>query len=305
VSANAKNKQKPLELADPTDVESLQQLFIALKKPMQPSKLKQYGQNFLINSGARDAIIKAAKLEPTDTVLEIGPGSGVLTQKLVERAKRVVAIDIDPYLLEVTRAAATQNGQTAKNLELRLEDVRKINLPGLFGATDGKPAEHYVLVSNVPYYLTGYLLELFTSTSVPPKRMVLTLQKEVAERITARPDDQTILSIAIKLFGTARIECDVLRDAFWPAPAVDSAVLVIERHVKPVIPASETKNLMRVVKAGFSARRKKLANALSGGLHLELDTVRERLTAAGFGVNARAQELSLKDWAKVSQSFPA
>ena len=216
----------------------------------------------------------------------------------------MIAIDIDPYLLEVTRAATTHDGLEAKNLELRLEDVRKINLPGMFGSATDKPAEPYILVSNVPYYLTGYLLELFTSTSVPPKRMVLTLQKEVAERITARPDDQTILSVAIKLFGTARIECDVLRDAFWPAPGVDSAVLVIERHTKPLIPVAETHNLMRVVKAGFSARRKKLANALAGGLHLELDMVRGRLTGAGFGPNARAQELSLQDWAKVSHKFP-
>lgn len=286
-----------MQFSDPLNVSELQRIFAELKKSPRPGQLKKFGQNFLIDRPARDAIIAAARLQPTDTVLEIGPGSGVLTQQLVQRAKRVIAIDIDPYLLEVTRLAAVTDDKAAHNLELQLQDVRKLNLPKLF------PDKDYVLVSNVPYYLTGYLLELFTSSTTPPKRMVLTLQKEVAERITARPDDQSILSISIALFGTATLVREIPREAFWPEPNVDSAVILIERHAKPLIPAQETKRLMRVVKAGFSQRRKKLANALAGGLQLELGVVREKLAGLGFAENVRAQELSLPDWAKLSQLF--
>ncbi|MFH0830579.1 MAG: 16S rRNA (adenine(1518)-N(6)/adenine(1519)-N(6))-dimethyltransferase RsmA [Parcubacteria group bacterium] len=275
---------------DPTDVRQLKQTFAALGKP---NNYKQFGQNFLIDPALRDSILAAAALVSSDTVLEIGPGSGVLTQKLVECVGRVVAIDIDPYLLEVTRLAC----QGANNLELRLEDVRKINLPKLFGQKE------YVLVSNVPYYLSGYLLELFTETPNSPKRMVLTLQREVAERIVAGPGEQSILSIAIALFGRAKLMQVVSRSAFWPEPKVDSAVLVIERHVQPIVLAAQKKPLMRVVKAGFSAKRKKLANALAGGLHLEVVEVRERLKQAGLDPNIRAQELTLKDWALLSQKF--
>ncbi len=286
-----------MQFSDPLDVSELQRIFAELKKSPKPSNLKKFGQNFLVDRATRDAIIEAAQLQSTDTVLEIGPGSGVLTQQLVLRAKRVLAIDIDPYLLEVTRLAATTDGKPAANLELQLQDVRKLNLPKLFGGIE------YVLVSNVPYYLTGYLLELFTSTSAAPKRMVLTLQKEVAERITAAPDNQSILSISIALFGTAQLVREIPRDAFWPAPEVDSAVIVIERHAVPPVEATRLKQVMRVVKAGFSQRRKKLANALAGGLQLELNEVRAKLTQLGFSENVRAQELSVADWAKLSQVF--
>ncbi|MFO0705054.1 MAG: 16S rRNA (adenine(1518)-N(6)/adenine(1519)-N(6))-dimethyltransferase RsmA [Candidatus Andersenbacteria bacterium] len=288
-------KPAKLQFTDPTNVAELKRIFGALKKPLTPARLKQYGQNFLIDSQARDAIITAAELTPRDVVLEIGPGSGVLTQKLVERAKKVLAIDIDPYLLEVTRLATQKNGMDAANLELQLQDVRKINLPKLF------PDGNYVVVSNVPYYLTGYLFELFTSTTVPPKKLLLTIQKEVAERITAGPKDQTTLSIVLALFGTTQIVREVPRDSFWPAPAVDSAVVVIERHTKPIVPADQQQQLLRVVKAGFSARRKKLSNALAGGLRIELEQARGLLAAAGLDQNSRAQELSLTDWAKLSQ----
>jgi len=289
-----------LHFDNPLEVAELKRIFALLKKPSSDARLKEFGQNFLIDGRARDDIIAAAKLEPADHVLEIGPGSGVLTQKLVMQAARVVAIDVDPYLLEVTRLATLQPDKTSpKNLELMLQDVRTINLPKLFPKSGGE----YVVVSNIPYYLSGYLFELFTSSAVTPKRLVLTVQKELAERVAAAPDDQTVLSIVVALFGKASIVREIPSSAFWPAPRVDSALLVVDRHAQPPIDPAQAKSVMRVVKAGFSARRKLLANALSGGLNIPIQEARQKLVEAGFAPNVRAQELGLKDWALLSQKF--
>ena len=289
-----------LHFSNPLDVAELKRIFGVLKKPSKESHLREFGQNFLIDGRARDDIIAAAQVTRSDQVLEIGPGSGVLTQQLATRAGRVVALDVDPYLLEVTRLATVQpDGSTPSNVELLLQDVRKVNLPDLF------PEGDYIVVSNIPYYLSGYLFELFTTTKVPPKRLVLTVQKEVAQRVTAGPKDQTILSVVMALFGRASIVREIESGAFWPAPNVDSAVLVIERHATPVVDPAETKQIMRVVKAGFSARRKNLANALAGGLALPIDQTRLLVEQAGFSPTIRAQELSLQDWALLSQKIAA
>jgi 16S rRNA (adenine1518-N6/adenine1519-N6)-dimethyltransferase len=280
---------------DPTSINQLREVFALLRKPVSTEALKKYGQNFLIDGQAGDSIITAAQLSPADTVLEIGPGSGVLTQKMAPLAHRIVAIDIDPYLLEVTRLAVGK----ASNVELRLEDVRKINLPKLFCAE--KSSGSYIVVSNLPYYLTGYLLELFSTSPCSPRRMVLTLQKEVAERILAPVGDHTMLSISMAVFGKTKLVREIPAESFWPQPLVDSAVIRIDRHERPVIAPADQKKFFRVVKAGFSARRKKLSNALSGGLRISIDEAKKLLTAAGLPENARAQELSLENWSQLSQ----
>jgi 16S rRNA (adenine1518-N6/adenine1519-N6)-dimethyltransferase len=280
---------------DPASVEQLREVFAFLRKSQAPGALKKYGQNFLVDRASRDAIIKAAEIGAGDTVLEIGPGSGILTQKLAGVAKKVVAVDIDPYLLEAARLA-TGN---ARNVELRLEDVRDINLPKLF-CSDAQ-AGAYLVVSNVPYYLTGYLLELFTTSTCSPRRMVLTVQKEVAERILAPVGDHTVLSISMAVFGKTTLVRELPKEVFWPQPTIDSAVIRIDRHTQPVIaPADQTK-FFRVVKAGFSARRKKLSNALSGGLRISIDEAKKLLASAEIPENARAQELSLEKWSQLSQ----
>ena len=278
---------------DPTNLEDLKHAFAVLHKPRN---FKKYGQNFLIDARARDEIIAAARLNRSDQVLEIGCGSGVLTQQLVQHAGHVTALDIDPYLLEVTRLACAD----AKNLDLRLEDVRKINLPKLFcerGITD------YKLVSNVPYYLTGYLLELFLSSPCPPSLSVLTIQKEVADRVLAKPGDYTLLTVSVQVFGSAKLVQTISRRSFWPQPNVDSAVITLERHAKPLIAPTEQKKFFRVVKAGFSARRKKLSNALAGGLRLDVSAAQTALKAADLPPKARAQELTIQKWAELSQKI--
>lgn len=286
---------------DPTRIDDLKRVFAMLKKPRN---FKGLGQNFLIDKKVRDDIIAGANIKTTDHVLEIGSGSGVLTQELVARAARVVALDLDPYLLELTRMVCAG----AKNLELRLEDVRKINLPKLFrkpttgqNHTSTTDTSGYIVVSNVPYYLTGYLLQLFLSSSCPPTRMVLTVQKEVAEKIMAPVGDYSLLTVSVRVFGEPSILQIVSNESFWPAPNVESAVLKIERHAMPKIPSKDQKKFFRVVKAGFSARRKKLFNSLAGGLRISTEAAKEALKAAKIGPDVRAQELSVENWATLSQ----
>jgi 16S rRNA (adenine1518-N6/adenine1519-N6)-dimethyltransferase len=281
---------------DPTSVDQLTQAFAELKKPRD---LKKFGQNFLMDRKVLAAVVAASELTNQDHVLEIGSGSGVLTAELVKHAKRVVALEIDPYMIEVTKMAVGE----APNLELRFEDVRKVNLPKLF-CEGQQRAGDYVVVANLPYYLTGYVLELLFSSACSPKRTVLMLQKEVAQRLLATPGDMSVLSVSVQVFGKVSLVTEVLSESFWPQPEVDSAVVRIDRHPSPTIASHERDHFFRVVKAGFSAKRKKLVNALAGGLHLEPDMVQKLLNELKWNPNARAQELSIDQWALLSQKIP-
>ncbi len=281
---------------NPLDLNDIKEAFKVLKKPRNFKKL---GQNFLIDEEVRDQIIEAAGIKANDEVFEIGPGAGVLTTELVKKAKRVVAIDIDPYMLEVARLATGD----PDNLELKLEDIRKINLPKIFcKQTEGPDATggSYIAVSNLPYLLTGYIFELLLTSKCSPKRIVVMVQKEVAERILAKPGGYSMLTLSVNVFGKPTKVVDVPRDLFWPAPNVDSMVIKIERFKAPLVAAEEQKHFFRIAKAGFSARRKKLANSLSGGLHKDIDEVKEAMIKAEIPENARAQELTVRDWAKLS-----
>ena len=294
VVAGVAERKSELGAIDPLRIADLKKVFALLHKPRN---FKKFAQNFLVDRGVRDVIIETAAIGPEDQVLEIGPGSGVLTQVLVKQAARVVALDIDPYLLEVTRLVC----RNAKNLELRLEDVRQINLPELFCQKKAGVPGKYLVVSNLPYYLTGYVLELLTSSTCPPQKIVLTVQREVAERLVALPGQHTLLSISVALFGQAELVRVITRRAFWPAPNVDSAVIKITRHKTPIVTSDTQRQLFRVIKAGFSARRKKLSNALSGGLRVDVKKAADALAQAGLAANARAQELTLEQWLKLAE----
>jgi len=284
-----------LENFDPTNIEQLKEVFKRLKKPRN---FKKFGQHFLRSKNAVNAIIDAAEISADDIVLEIGPGPGVLTQKMAARAKKIVALDIDPYLLEVTKLATN----FAENVETRLQDVRHTNLAKLF--KDEEKCNDYIAVSNLPYYLTGFLIEKLLTSPCSPRRMVLTMQEEVAERILAQPGQLSILAISVAVFGKARLVAKISRRYFWPEPSIDSAVIRIDRYLNPLVPLEEQKRFFRVVKAGFSSRRKKLSNALAGGLHLTPEVVKKALNQAEIDLNARAQELDIEKWALLSGKLP-
>ena len=264
---------------------------------IKPSRNK--GQNFLINEKIYDEIIKAAEITEDDTVLEIGPGLGLLSFKLALKAKRVLAVEIDNQLagyLEMASAA-----KNTGNLEIYNEDILRFNLPEKLS-----PLEEYKIVANLPYNITSIFLRLFLSSPRRPKSLVLMLQKEVAERIVAKAPDMNLLALSVQYFAQAEIIRQVKAGNFWPEPKVDSAI--IKLTVKPEFLKAnqdneknreEEKMFFRLAKIGFSAKRKMLKNNLSGGLKIDGKKIAELLAENNFNSQARAEDLSLDDWQKL------
>lgn len=251
---------------------------------------KSFGQNWLRDDYTLDLIVDSAGLTLTDTVLEIGPGLGTLTNKLVQKAGKVVAVEADqdliPYLLD---QAAKVN-----NLDIVVGDILKYDLRKL--------PDNYKVVANIPYYLTSNLIRTLLEANNPPTVMVLLVQKEVAERIVAVPGQMSVLSFSVQYYAEAKIVAPVAKELFDPIPKVDSAIIKITRRDQPVFEA-DTKKLFKLVKAGFGEKRKMLRNSLSGGLQLSTAEVESLLNNAGLKPTSRSQELSILDWQKLYEGY--
>lgn len=250
---------------------------------------KSLGQHWLNHAPTLERICEVAELASDDTVLEIGPGHGSLTKYLVKQVKKVIAVELDPALVDVLK------NNPANNLEVIEADIMKFNLEKL-------PA-NYKVVANIPYYLTSNLIRVLSESSNPPSLMVLLVQKEVAQRIAAAPGMMSILSVSVQLYYRPELELVVPAALFEPAPKVDSQIVVLRRHPKPLLENLDEKEFFRVVKAGFSEKRKKLRSSLSGGLGIDKAKADELLKAAGIDPDARAQELSLNQWYKLYKKF--
>lgn len=242
---------------------------------------KSLGQNFLFDDGLLDKIVQAAELTVQDDVLEIGPGLGALTRQLAIHGGRVVAVELDQRLLPV--------------LEDELGDFANVEL--VHGDALGfDPADWFerpfVVVANVPYYITGAILRHLLTGSPQPQRMVMTVQKEVAERLTAEPPNMSLLAISVQYYGRVHRVSTVKAGAFWPRPDVDSAVIRID--VEPQPPGTDEAAFFRVVRAGFSEKRKQLKNNLKQ-LGDEA-TVSAALATAEVDGRRRAETLSLGEW---------
>lgn len=253
---------------------------------------KSLGQNFLNSKTVARGIVRAADLVPGETVLEIGPGKGFLTEELLATGAKVVAVEKDDRmipLLEEKFATARQSGQ----FTLIHDDILTADL-----SRYGLSAGNYKLVANIPYYLTGYIVRTFLETNQKPERMILMLQKEVADRIVARDGKESILSIAVKAYGTPRIVKKVPARYFTPAPNVDSAVLAIENisgaHFKD---RAAEKLFFEIMKAGFAHKRKQIAGNLK---ELFGSNIEETLAQAGIAPNTRAEDVTLEGWLKLS-----
>ena len=244
---------------------------------------KGLGQHFLIDRGSLEAIMGAAEPSSSDTVLEIGPGLGVMTTELIRAAGRVVAVETDAVLAELLRRDAPEN------LEVVEEDFLQFDLHRL--------GKDYKVIANIPYYLTSKIFRLLMESTNPPSVMSLLIQKEVAERIAARPGKMSVLALSVQYYGKPSIVQVVERFKFWPAPKVDSAILKVE-FTGPVFPADRDK-LFRLIKAGFGEKRKQLKNALAGGLNISSEAALELLKVAKLGPTARAQELDLAAWERL------
>jgi 16S rRNA (adenine1518-N6/adenine1519-N6)-dimethyltransferase len=251
---------------------------------MQPKK--SLGQHWLTDIQALEAIAEAAEIKRTDTVLEVGPGLGHLTHYLMSQSSHVVAVELDTRL-----AAELAKKFAGRNLSVHEADILKFDLTQL--------PESYKVVANIPYYLTSNLLRVLAESSNPPKLMVLLVQKEVAQRIIAKPGQMNLLAISVQLFYETAAGLVVPAALFEPPPKVDSQVVVLNRRSKPLFHDLETKRFFRLVKAGFAERRKKLRGSLSGGLGIPKGQADELLKRAGIDGGRRAQELSLQEWYKL------
>lgn len=267
-----------------TDIDTIRRIMRAYKIFAQ----KKLGQHFLVNQKILDEIVKTAQLKPNDTILEIGPGLGTLTRPLANVVKRVVTIEKDPEIIKVFKSINTDiTGVTI--LEKNALSLEK----DFFKDYD---ISSYKLVANLPYYLTSPIIRFFLQTKPKPKIMVLMVQKEVAERIVALPPHTSLLSIAIQFYGEPTIVKEVPKDAFWPQPKVDSAIIKILPHAKKIYKVSNEQNFFRIVKAGFGEKRKQLHNSLSGGLNLSSEFVKKILIKSHINNSRRAQTLTIPEW---------
>ena len=255
---------------------------------------KKLGQNFLIDENVVHQIVAAAELSEADTVLEVGPGIGTLTQGLAESKARVVAVELDTRLLPVL--ATTLNGYD--NVRVVHGDILKVNIMEEVGAPSFK------VCANLPYYITTPIIFALLEKRLPMERLVAMVQKEVAERMAAQPGGKEYgaLSVAIQYYTEPEIAFIVPPTSFIPAPAVESAVIVCKRRIKPPVEVCDEGLFFRVVKAAFSLRRKMLSNSLKN-MGIKSEQVAKWLELAGVDGKRRAETLSLEDFAKLTNSF--
>lgn len=252
----------------------------------EPAAKKSLGQHWLRDAASLQAMVKAADIGPNDTVLEIGPGLGTLTEQLLESAAHVVAVEFDEAL-----AAKLP---THDKLEVVQADILRFDLTTL-------PAG-YKVAANIPYYLTSNLLRVLCESTNPFSQAALLVQKEVAERVCAKPGEMSLLSVATQYYAECSLGRVVPADLFEPPPKIDSQILILHYRPQPLFPEVEPKQFFRLVKAGFATRRKTLENSLSAGLHVDKVQAREMIEAAGLDPKIRAQNLSLEDWHRLYQN---
>jgi len=252
------------------------------------SNNKSLGQHWLKDRDVLSRIADAAELESTDTVLEIGPGLGTLTSKLLRRAEKVVAVEFDEVL-----AAKLPAQFPGKNLEVITSDILAFDLSTL-------PAG-YAVVANVPYYITSKIIQLLMTADNKPRIAVLLVQKEVAERLAAEPGNLSILGVSAQIFADVSLGDLVPAHFFTPPPKVDSQVVILRTHEKSILGDIDEKAFFRIVRAGFSEKRKKIRSSLSGGLGIEKREAEVLLAQAGISPDSRAEALSIDDWLRLTR----
>ena len=251
---------------------------------------KSLGQHWLKDPDILADIAEAAELTGDDVVLEIGPGLGTLTSRLLARANSVTAVEFDADL------ARKLPGQfPGKKLTVVNQDILQFDLNQL--------PKNYKVVANVPYYITSKIVEKLMTAENKPSIAVLLVQKEVSERIAAEAGNMSVLSVSVQIFAEAELDIEVPRQFFTPPPKVDSQVVVLRIRDNPLITSEDQRDFFRIVKAGFSAKRKKLRSSLSGGLGIDKSVAEELLKNAGISPDVRAEDLSIEDWKRLLKEW--
>ncbi len=252
---------------------------------------KGLGQNFLVDSSALRKLVEAAEIPPDAEVLEIGAGVGSLTVWLAAAARRVVAVEVDANLIPLLR----QSLSGLSNVTLVEGDILAVRL------SEWLQEEGYLVVANIPYYITSAIIRHLLESRPRPSRMVLTMQREVAERICAAPGEMSLLALSVQVFGQPRPVLRIPAGAFYPPPQVDSVSLRVDLYPQPLIPADLLNDFFRLAKAGFAQKRKTLRNSLSAGLAIPPAQAAALLEAAGIDPQRRAETLSLAEWERLSR----
>lgn len=248
---------------------------------MQPKK--SLGQHWLHDEASLNAMLAAGEVAGQDVVLEVGPGLGTLTKKLCEVSQRVVAVELDDALY-----AELPSRVPATNLEVVHASILDFDTSDL--------PKGYKVIANIPYYLTSNLIRRMLENPNPPSNMVLLIQKEVAERVAAGPGEMGILSVATQFYAEVSLKELVPAELFTPPPKVDSQIIQVKLRDQPLFADVDTGEFFKLVRAGFSEKRKKLRSSLSGGLRISKVQADELISGAGLSLNARAQELTLEQW---------
>ncbi|MBI2448201.1 ribosomal RNA small subunit methyltransferase A [Candidatus Microgenomates bacterium] len=251
------------------------------------------GQNFLADGGVLRRIIEVAEIEPSDIVLEIGPGQGSLTYALCQKAKKVIAVEKDEKLFEYLQRKFSK----VENLELVNGDILQyLKITKL---------QNYKIISNIPYYLTSFLLRTISGMENKPSEMTFMVQKEVAERMCAQPPQMNLLALSVQMFAVAEIKFFVSKKSFHPAPKVDSAVIKLEIKKLRNYEIKDQTTFFNLIKQGFSSKRKTLANNLTGYENLTKDKIFVILGKMGMDEKIRSQELNLENWENIYEKIRA
>jgi len=280
------------------------------KHKIRPSK--GLGQNFLIDKEVVKKFIESAELKPNDVVLEIGPGLGVLTQELAKKAGRVIAVEKDPSMVKVLKellgSRATAKGEeesllsspcwNVRNVRIVKDDILKIN-PKYYIIPNTK----YKIVANLPFYLTVPVIRKFLELNYQPKGMILIVQKEVGQRICAKPPDMNLLAVSVQIYAKPEIVSYISKNSFWPKPKVDSAIIRIAPLINADRKLINADLFFKIVRAGFSQPRKQLLNNLSKTLKFNKEKTKSWLLKNKIQPIQRAETLKVCDWINLTKSF--
>ncbi|QRN82101.1 ribosomal RNA small subunit methyltransferase A [Chloroflexota bacterium] len=256
---------------------------------------KSLGQNFLADHNALLKIVRDSGVGPGDRVLEIGAGLGSLTRLLADSAQSVTAIEIDEHLFPALESVTAP----FSNIYLVKGDILEIPPETLF-QEDG-----YLVIANIPYYITSAVIRHLLEAKIRPARLVLTMQKEVAERIINRDEKMSLLSLSVLVYGVPRISSQIPAQCFLPAPKVDSNVLVVDLYEQPLLTEAEMDDLFKLAHAAFNQKRKMLRNSLRPLLDGDADAVTLTLEQAGIEPGARPENLTLDEWIRLVKVFTA
>jgi 16S rRNA (adenine1518-N6/adenine1519-N6)-dimethyltransferase len=286
----------------PLDLPPLDVPGILRRHGLRPDK--SLGQSFLLDPVALRRVVEAAEVESMDAVLEIGAGAGSLTRYLAVASRRVVAVELDSDLIPILKQvlAPYPNTEIVEG-DILTKDPARLMAELTFDQ-DGQVSEpDYLVVANIPYYITSALIRRLLESQPRPRRLVLTVQKEVAHRICAAPGDMSLLALSVQVYGEPRVVLNIPAGSFYPPPKVDSAVVRVDLYSEPLIASNLLDIFFRLAKAGFGQKRKTLRNALTAGLSWPVGKVEAFLQEAGIDHMRRAETLDLTEWKILTELY--